>query len=739
MTEISSLSTVTRAKIWIYRQVNKSRSLNYCLDSFGNFARCIVPSYTPGRSRTSYRLFDAVTKPTVIKIDENGFSQDGTNLSKNTFLAQSFLEKGFLGLRLNPGFTPADLINMSKAGQPLHADKASLLPDPEQAARLLGAVKDKNLMTQLRTFGFAGIFASVSYVLYRSVTFGFLHGTPLDYIFSALLLASNAFDSFIILKNQDHLISGQKYVPLSGSAETKSRVAGQNGPLASILVPALNEPLEVMARTLLAAGRQSYVNKEVVLLLDDPPGSPSIRDVHAMVEQVNAALTAEGLQPCVKIFERKKYANIVNQAKNKADNINAFLVYARGKQLVEALGSEGQSLVMTEAEFVEQAGRCQATRKLSFTAGEHYVIIDADYKLVPHFLTDTVAILEENPETAMVQTPQNLIPEKGSPVEKYSSLAINGSWQFMRRGNARDGSLFWGGTNCTVRWSALESIKTEAEGRTEYLTTKNITEDLYCSLLLIQRGWKFSFIPTPMAEGMPISNLSDHFSTFWRYVEGTTEATLDLTIPHMVRNPKFAFSKAGIEFLSHGIQGFMGYPVVFFSLVPALSLLGVNFPLQSTTPFLTLFIAQLWLNSRSARLIAKHQGGRPLDHLKSGLLFYLHAPTYIHATLSAFWNKLTGRRATFLRTPKSGQRSVVPLKYLLPLMAIPTLNYASFGIDLAQYLGGESGALQGSLWSVFQAFVFTYGLLYFNGVKNTWQDLKIGIKNLFARKAGTGA
>jgi cellulose synthase/poly-beta-1,6-N-acetylglucosamine synthase-like glycosyltransferase len=155
---------------------------------------------------------------------------------------------------------------------------------------------------------------------------------------------------------------------------------------------------------------------------------------------------------------------------------------------------------------------------------------------MPIFLAETVALLEENPDAAMVQTPQNLIPQGESELERISAIGINSNWQYLRRGNARDGSLFWGGTNCTIRCNALESIKQlEESGKVEFVPTKNITEDLYTTLLLVKKGWKIALIPKPMSEGLPISNLSDHFSTFWRYVEGTTEATLEITLPYMSR------------------------------------------------------------------------------------------------------------------------------------------------------------------------------------------------------------
>ncbi len=725
----ANLRTTTRVKAWAFRQISKSHTANYLLDGFGNLASGITRSYVPGRIRSSYEIFNNVANPTQLEVREAGIYADERMLTNNPFLAESFLEKGITGINLTLGFTPKDLINLSKTGFPLYTDKLDEITDEEKASQLLEAVKNKNLMLQLKTYGFAAISTSISYLLYRAATLALLNGTAWDFVFSALLTAGIAFDSFLVTKNQHHLISGQKYTPPVTSEETKHFVAGNEGPKATIMVPALNEPLEVMEQTLLAAARQNYTNKEVVLLLDDPPESAAIPNVYKMVERVNETLEAEGKTPCVKVLERKKYGNVLNQTRNKADNLNAFLVYGKGKKLIECTDRQGRLLLLTEEEYQQSPETYFVLKRMEFDSAEHVVIIDADYRLVPEFLSETVAVLHENPETALVQTPQNLVPQGNTEIERISATGINANWQFLRRGNAQDGSLFWGGTNCTIRVTALESIerKTEA-GATEFVSTRNITEDLYTSLLLLKKGWKFGFIPKPMAEGLPINNLSDHFTTFWRYVEGTTEATLEQTLPHMLRNPRYAISKPGIEFLNHGIQGFMGYPIMFFAAAPMLAVLGFDFPSLQTVPFLSLFGLSLWFNSRSARLSFKRLGAKPFDHVKGCLLFILHSPVYVHATLTAIKNRITGTRAKFLRTPKDGERSAVPLKYLLPLLGIPTLNLISFGLGVSQYLDGQTWKLHPVAWSLFNSAAITYALLYFNGIKNTWRDLKLGIK-----------
>lgn len=713
-----------------YQYISRTRYLNSTLDAFGHLASGISASYVPGRSRSCHEIFMKIEGPTELTVREDGIYHGLDPVSKNTFLAQAFLEKGFTGLKLNTAFTPEDLISLSKTGQPAFANRAAGITEKETAKQLLEIVKDKNLMSQLRTYGFVGIFSCVSYFLYRAATLVFAEGSS-GFAFSALMTVGIAFDALLISKNQQHLISGQKYLPPTPADTTKTRVAGENGPKATILVPALNEPLEVMRKTLLAAGRQDYANKEVVLLLDDAPSSNGIPQIHEMVAEVNRQLTAEGQPTCVKVFERKKYQNVSNQGRNKADNLNAFLVYANGKSLVERQNRLGEMVLLTAEEYQAESDTHSFVREMAFQPAQYLTIIDADYKLIPSFLTETVAVLEEQPKTAMVQTPQNLIPEGASEIERISALGINSNWRYARRGNARDGSIFWGGTNCTLRLGALESIKQTLADKIEYVPTKNITEDLYSTLLLLKKGWDISFLPRPMAEGLPISNLADHLTTFWRYVEGTTEATIEQIVPHMIKNPSYAFSKQGSEFLAHALQGFMGYPTVFFGLSPIMAALGVKFAPIETYSFMTLMTLSLAVNSRSAWLMMKNLGAKPFDSFKCSLLFIMHYPAYIHATGTAIYNAITGSRAQFLRTPKDGARSMVPLKYLAPLLGLPALNLLSFGFCLNNYLNGDDGQIHPAVWSLFNSSVLTYGLFYFNGAKNTWKDIKTGVARLF--------
>jgi len=741
---IENIRFSSQIKAFVYRDVRKSPRLNFLLDAAGNLLRCVLPSYAPGRSRIAYQIFDQVADIAELTADKDGLYLNGSMLRGSRFLAQAFLEKNIIEMKLNRGFAPKDLIHISKTGQPLKTGIIDTIRDEEKASQLFESMRMGNVMLQLRSLGFASLLTSFSYLTYRLMALPSVSGNAYDMLFSVLLMLGIAGNSLLALKNQSLMIAGAKYEAPEARTATKELISGKNGPKVSVLVPSLNEPVHLLKGTLLAAARQNYENIEVVLLLDDAPGSASIAPTLKMVNAVNDILRGEGRSPRVKIFERKKYSNVLNQELNKADNLNAFLIHAMGRELLEAQNEEGKTYLI-EKNMDEPLDRwkLKATGPLSFSPAKHIIVIDADYRLIPEFATETVALLEENEKLALVQTPQNLIAEKDTNIERVSGLTISSYWQTLKRGNAQNNSIFWGGTNCTIRMDALESIKTSrAGGIIQFIPTKNITEDLYTTLLLLQKGWDAAFIPRPMAEGMAIDSLPSHFQTYWRYVEGTTEATLEQLLPYLRANPKKIFSRQGFDLLAHGFQSLSGFTFGFFTIVSTLPLLGVNLPPVSAWIFAPLFALDTYLASLTSKLAIRSVRSRipakKYDHIKAAVLYGIQFPVYIHAMLTATVNLALGRRAQFLRTPKDGERPVLPLKFLGPLVGLAGLNLVSFVANLANCLeAGQGWYLQPALWSLFNFAYVSYGLHLFNGTKNTLKDLYGGLNNsIFAENKG---
>jgi cellulose synthase/poly-beta-1,6-N-acetylglucosamine synthase-like glycosyltransferase len=377
----------------------------------------------------------------------------------------------------------------------------------------------------------------------------------------------------------------------------------------------------------------------------------------------------------------------------------------------------------------------EALNKLSFQASKHIVIIDADYELYPNFLQETIPLLERDEKVAYVMTPQNLVTEKSSPVEDANILLTHFTWQMLHKGVAHNGRVLFGGTNAAIRLSALKDIAKERKnGAFDYIPSDTVTEDLSASLYFFEKGYDAKFIPTPLAKGQPIHSLADHFSTYWRYTEGSLENTLKQTIPYAFKNPRFFASWEGLEYINKGVQAFYGAMVGFFGIAPLLASYGINFPAAIPAPLLLYFLTM----ANSSKTITRQLGKKGVfDHFKTAALIFVHFPVFLHGFAAGIKNVILGKQAAFQRTSKDGNRSIVPLKYLIPLLAMGTTNVYCALSYLFQFASTPVWwLLENFGWASFQSTAILGSLFWFNGFKNTISDLYHGFKNLGSKAKG---
>ncbi|MBW3561993.1 MAG: glycosyltransferase [Actinobacteria bacterium] len=124
-------------------------------------------------------------------------------------------------------------------------------------------------------------------------------------------------------------------------------------------------------------------------------------------------------------------------------------------------------------------------------------IVDADYRVEPDWLTETVGYFAD-PELAFVQTPQDYHDWEDDPYLTACYDAYEYSFAVtMRSRNERDGSIF-AGTMGLIRRDALE----QAGGWDEWC----ITEDAEVSLRLLKQGYSGHYIHQTFGHGiMPLT------------------------------------------------------------------------------------------------------------------------------------------------------------------------------------------------------------------------------------------
>ncbi len=167
-------------------------------------------------------------------------------------------------------------------------------------------------------------------------------------------------------------------------------------PVVDVFIPVYNEPVDIVAPTLLAATqlRGARVN---VCLLDDG-GSDSMK---ALARRYGV-----------------RYINRTSRNGAKAGNIN-------------------HALQMTEAPFV--------------------AVFDCDHVPSPEFLEATIGHFAR-PEVAFVQTPQYYANTIDSPIAAASAAQQELFFGVIARGKASQGAMFCCGTNVVFRRDALDDV-----------------------------------------------------------------------------------------------------------------------------------------------------------------------------------------------------------------------------------------------------------------------------------------
>ena len=276
----------------------------------------------------------------------------------------------------------------------------------------------------------------------------------LDAIFVLLLLAAETY-SFVIL----FLGCFQTSRPLR-RPPTPMPKDPATWPEVDVFIPTYNEPLEVVAPTVLAALTMDYPKDKLrVYLLDDGRRSA----FGEFAKQCGAT-----------------YITRLDNAHAKAGNINAAL---------------------------------------KKTTGEYVAIFDCDHVPTRSFLQMTMGALIEDKKSAMVQTPHHFYSP--DPIERNLGIfrkVPNESALFY--GVIQDGNDLWDATffcgSCAViRRSALEEIGG--------IAVETVTEDAHTALRLHSVGWSTSYMNLTQAGGLATPRLADHVGQRIRWARGMVQ------------------------------------------------------------------------------------------------------------------------------------------------------------------------------------------------------------------------
>lgn len=446
-------------------------------------------------------------------------------------------------------------------------------------------------------------------------------------------------------------------------------------PPVAIIVSSFREPLAVVEDTLTCFYNLTYTNKNLFFLDDTrydlPRDDPEEMALYR--QQIDDLCQRLG----VNLFRRQWRGA-------KAGMINDFIDFIEGKP------KPGFSF----HPFAEK----KRTEK------EKYIFVfDADMNPFPDFVEPLVAIMEDRPRLAFVQTPQYYSNFERNRVARAAGLQQVVFYEYICEGKSIEDAMFCCGTNVIFRREALMDVGGFDES--------SVTEDFATSLKFHMRGWSSAYFNRVCAFGLGPEDLGGYFKQQFRWALGTV-GLFRTILQEFFRHPfRLTLSKWWEYFLS-GTWYFVGWVFCIMAYCPIL-FLYLNVPSFFARPevyiffFLPYFILSLAM-FLGTLLLRKY---RVKDIFQGMLLNAISFPVFMKASALA----MVGVRGTFAVTPK-GQSRALPLWALWPQLITAALSFgAVFWGMMRLYYEREPfyAFLVNILWCLYHFFLFST-VLYFN-------------------------
>ena len=278
------------------------------------------------------------------------------------------------------------------------------------------------------------------FVIYTFLLTAFSPLNPLSFIFALIFFFLEAITLLLALAHMHESLDVVCRVQWHRLMENVEPVPGYL-PMVSLQVPAYNEPIEVVEKTLKSLAELDYPNYEVLVVDNNTPLQETWRPLEEICQRLGPNFH------CLHLDQWPGY---------KSGALNFALTQTDPR--AEILG-----------------------------------IIDADYEVDPNFLNELVPAFADS-QVAFVQTPQDYSDSTG---DIFSESMYRGYKYFfevsMPSRNERNAIIF-AGTMGLLRKSVLEEIG----GWDEWC----ITEDAEASLRILKKGYQSIFINRSFGSGM---------------------------------------------------------------------------------------------------------------------------------------------------------------------------------------------------------------------------------------------
>ncbi len=360
-------------------------------------------------------------------------------------------------------------------------------------------------------------------------------------------------------------------------------------PFISIHIPAYNEPSDILIETLNAVKLLNYTNYEVIIL----DNNTSDKSVYEPVKSY-----------CEKLGGQFRFYHFDNVKGAKAGALNIAL-------------------------------------ELTDKRAEHVAIIDADYQVLPDFLSVAAEHLS-NPNTSFVQFPQAYRGSSSYTAAVEEELADYFE-AFARRAN-EDSAVLLTGTLSVLNINHLKSVGG--------WSGETVTEDAELGVRLFMKGYWGIFVPQIVGRGLLPLSFNSLQKQRDRWVAGNAQ-TLISTLSLIIHN---GWRRGALSVIAQ----LTAWPA--FWLVPALFLILANF-IPANTAFLesAILLASVTILGSSLTVAA-----RLLLCARIKKQSWNHIPTSLMVKLALVWTSsfsflpaLLGKPIGFARTSKTANSDTI--------------------------------------------------------------------------------
>lgn len=410
------------------------------------------------------------------------------------------------------------------------------------------------------------------------------------------------------------------------------------------------------------------------------------------------------------VFERKKFASLSHEP-NKAMNLNSY-IGLMGRTYNQVQTPDGPILV--------PATEINNDESISIPDSEFVLTLDADSILRPGYCLRLAYFLQQpdNARVAVVQTPYSSFRGAATRIERIAG-ATTDIQHILHQGMTNYNATFWVGANAIIRKIALEDIgETEWVGNFEirrFIQDRTVIEDTESSVDLARHNWTLTNYPERLSYSATPPDFGSLIVQRRRWANGGL-----IILPKLwslVRDRKKQgniVSKteillrlnylASIAWASFGLLFMLAYPIDGRLLSP--------FVLFAAVPYFLAMSSDL-----------KYSNYRRSDVFRIYGFNLILLPVNLAGVLTSMQQALSARKIPFARTPKIKDRTVSPMLYVIsPHLIIGISLFILWRGIVLQNWGNAA-------FAAFNAITATWAVVEFIGVKNSFVDVWLGIKN----------